>query len=333
MRCMNKFVAGHVIVVGLLACHQASAVVLYSSAQRNTSPPGSLTNHGTNYDPHGNSDPRRLLNSGWQWTGTFGDYTGTAIAPQYFITAAHAGAIGPTITVNGTAYNIDTNFNQPGVQWWVNHEGSSDLRIFKITGTFPTFAPLYTGSPGTETNQRVVAYGRGVPRGAEVRVGGVLKGWQEVPFSQGEPLSWGENTVNSVVNAGAGFGLWLQLGFDRDGGPNECFLTDHDSAGSVFIQDAGQWKLAGVIIAREGPYRFTETGTPFNASIFDAGGLWRFNPPQFVPDGDTDIPALGYATLISSNVGWINSVIGTGIVPEPGIGLALIALIPLLRRR
>src|SRR5688500_18761247 len=76
----------------------APAVILYGSNQRNTSPPGSLANHGTSHTPGGPSDPRRLLNSGWQWQVLFdnaqGAATGTAIAPQYFITAAHVGGPG-----------------------------------------------------------------------------------------------------------------------------------------------------------------------------------------------------------------------------------------------
>src|SRR6185503_16474562 len=82
--------------VTLLASSRASAVVLYGTDVRNTSAPGSLTNTGTTWRPGGPDDPRRLRNSGWQWMGYFGLVTGIPIAPQYFVTAAHAGGIDQT---------------------------------------------------------------------------------------------------------------------------------------------------------------------------------------------------------------------------------------------
>src|SRR5688500_17017361 len=54
----------------------APAVVLYHTNQRNTSPPGTITNHGTGHAPGGANDPRRLLNSGWQWVGHYSSFTG-----------------------------------------------------------------------------------------------------------------------------------------------------------------------------------------------------------------------------------------------------------------
>lgn len=317
---------GLVILAGLLATSPASAVLLYSSAQRNTNPPGSLTNHGPTYDPHGNSDPRRLLNSGWQFQGQHGSFLGTPIAPQYYITAEHLGGA-PNFVYNGTTYTIDGTF---GLGGWVD-DPISDLRIFKITGTFPSFAPLYMESAGSETNRPLVVFGRGTQRGAEVRVGGELKGWQWGALDGVQ--SWGENVVTGTFNAGGGFGPLLYFDFDRDGGPNESALSDHDSGGAVFIQSSGVWKLAAINLAVDGPWRFTQAGAPFNASIFDGGGLWVGNTPQFIPDTAIDSPGSSYSTLISSNLGWIQSIIGPTIVPEPSIGLAILALLPLLRQR
>src|SRR5688572_16569929 len=238
---------------------RASAVILYASNQRNTTAPGSLAKHGTSHTPGGPNDPRRLLNSGWQWQVLFdnaqGAASGTAIAPQYFITAAHLGGPGnSTVTLNGVTYNIDSSFNAGiGTPGWAE-DPNSDLRIWKITGTFPTHAQLYNEALGSEVNRPLVVFGRGSQRGAEVRVGGELKGWQWGP--RDGALSWGENNVGQIVNFGAGFGAGLRFFFDADGGPNEAGLSDRDSGGGLFIRSGGAWKLAGINLAVDGPWRF-----------------------------------------------------------------------------
>ena len=84
-RLFRSFAAvGVFIVLALGVARDAAAVVLYATATRNTAPPGSLTNNGSNWTPGGQDDPRRLLNSGWQWQGRYASFLGTPIAPQYF---------------------------------------------------------------------------------------------------------------------------------------------------------------------------------------------------------------------------------------------------------
>ena len=88
--------------------------------------------------------------SGWQYLGYYGGFLGTAIAPQYFITAQHFGLQGGTFsqdalftggpTVNHT---IDAAANG-GLGYW--DIAGSDLRVFKIEGSFASYAEIYTGS-------------------------------------------------------------------------------------------------------------------------------------------------------------------------------------------
>ena len=255
----------------------APAVVLYATDQRNTNPPGTITNHGTGHTPGGPNDPRRLLNSGWQWVGNYSIFTGTAISPNHFVIASHVG-INPnnTFFYQGQNYTIDTTFN--GGTGFAQSP-TTDLTVFRINGTFPNFAPMWNAAvDGSEVGKPLVAIGRGAKRGAEVRVNGVLKGWQFDFNGQDGLRSWGENVVSGIVNGGGGLG--------------ELVAMD-----------------------------------------FDAGGLWVGSNPQFIPDSDTDIPASSYATRISANLAWINSAIGAGVAPEPSVGLAVLALFPMLRRR
>src|SRR4051812_907555 len=98
-----------VVAAGLAAVlltSRAHAVILYRSATRNTSAPT-----GTN------------ANSGWQWQGNWaGGFTGTPIASQYFITAAHVGGgVGQNIYIAGKNHMTTKVWDDP----------STDLMVYK----------------------------------------------------------------------------------------------------------------------------------------------------------------------------------------------------------
>ncbi|MDB6138706.1 MAG: hypothetical protein JWO94_1778, partial [Verrucomicrobiaceae bacterium] len=148
---------GLLLGASLLIIDQAQAVLFYNTAD---------TTHNTTAPTGAYAD------SGWQYEGLFGTFLGTAIAPQYFITAQHIGVQGTTFvstaTFNGSAdatYNVDTTANG-GVGYW--DIAGTDFRIFKVTGTFAQWAPLYQGA--SEISATVVTTGNGGPRGAAVMV-------------------------------------------------------------------------------------------------------------------------------------------------------------------
>ncbi len=302
----------------------APAVVLYRSGEANYSTPTGSMYGG----------------SGWQWTGTFGSYaTGTAIAPQYFITANHyAGASSDVFSfldssVSNSAYTIDKSYGNDGsVQI-----GGTDLRIWKISDgqSFGSnYAPLYSGN--AEANKPMVVIGRGVQRGAEVTVGGELKGWQFGDFKTGNPASWGSNVVSGVTPGGSDVGDLIYYYFDQNGTPEEATVAGGDSGGPVFIKDTDdQWKLAGINYGVESPFRTVADGSDangtFNAAIFDKGGLYEQDENkvwQLQPDGANNSPAYGASTRISTNYSAI-----LADVPEPAsISLILIVGSALLSR-
>jgi len=304
------------LTTAFVSCLTASAtvshgVILYSSPTRNTTPPSGS-----------------LAGSGWQYQGQWGEFLGTPIAPQYFVTASHVGGtIGQNFSYNGSSYPVSAGFSSP----------NSDLTIWKINGTFDTFAPLYRG--GSENGKGVVVFGRGTQRGTEVRArNGQLKGWTWGAYDSVQ--SWGTNSVSSIVNAGPGAGSLLKINFDARGGANEAALSGGDSGGAMFLQDGGVWKLAGINRGVDGPFSTTGVdGSGFLAAIFDQGGLYTGGDGRwsFVKDSGKDIAAGAYATRIASNLSWIDGVtsgsvaatIGggagtSGAVPEPA-GVALLA--------
>ncbi len=280
----------------LLGLGSAQAVILYST--------GNSTNNTT--APSGT-----LANSGWQYEGFWGSFLGTPIAPKYFITAEHVGgAIGQTFVFREVSYATTAQFDDP----------DSDLRIWRICGTFPDFAPIYTQT--NEVGQGLVVIGRGTQRGAAVTTTNVLgivktNGWKWGAYDG--VTRWGENLVTAIVDGnsvfGSGLGQLLQAEFNANGGINECHLSFGDSSGAVFIKDGSTWKLAGINYAVDGPYNTTSTDPGFDAAVFDGSGLYEKNlAGLWLPANG---PGSFYATRISAHVSWINSIIN-GVAPSDG---------------
>ena len=274
-------------------------------------------------DPtHNTTDPGD--GSGWQYEGGFDGVLGTAVAPNYFLTAKHVGGgIGDTFNYNGTSYTTINKFSSP----------TSDLTLWQVSGTFSSYAPLYSGSD--EVGKQLVVIGRGTQRGAEVNVPGAsptdLRGWL---WGNGDGVQrWGQGRVGDTANLGTGLGQVLAVPFDRNSGlPDMATLSNGDSGGGVFIQEGGVWKLAGINYGVETGFRYSAGGTNINAAVFDAGGLYYNSGSgfQLVPDQSSDVPASWVATRISANQSWIQ---GITAVPEPlnavaaiGGGLGLFAL-------
>jgi hypothetical protein len=291
------------IVAGIFAiARPAEAVILSRTSTRNTSAP-------TGYN----------ANSGWQWQGNWaGGFHGTPIHRNYFITAEHlGGAVGQNIYYQGRNYMTTAAYSDP----------SSDLKIYKISGSFPSWAPIYTGS--SETNKRAMVVGRGTTRSSEVKTGSTLKGWRW--GAQDKVRSWGANYVAGTLSDPT-FGPLLRFTFDRQGTGvlwNEGTISNGDSGGGVFIEDgAGKWELAGIAYLTDNPFSLTGTDSGFSASIFDKGGLYTRNGSswKFNTDTTADIPGNWYATRISTRQSWIKSIVGTvstGAVPTAASALAV----------
>ena len=318
-------VVASVVVASVLgSAPTAHAVILSRTSTRNTWAPT-----GSNY------------NSGWQYQGNWANgFLGTPIHKNYFITADHVGGgVGQAIYYQGKNYTTVGSWSDP----------SSDLKIYKISGAFPSWAPIYTGT--SETGKRAMVFGRGTLRGSEVRKGTTLKGWKW--GWQDKKRSWGENNISGTLSDPS-FGSLLKFTFNRQGTSgalyNEGTLSNGDSGGGLFIKDGTKWKLAGINYLTDNPFSLSGTDSGFSASIFDKGGLytrsggsWKYNS-----DLSSDIPGNWYATRISSRQSWIKSIVGTvstgalpasslavTTVPEPASAavLALGATMLLRRRR
>jgi hypothetical protein len=239
-----------------------------------------------------------LAGSGWQYEGTFGVYLGTVIAPHYFLTAKHIGVVSDKFFYQGASYTILRWFDDP----------SSDLRIFEVAETFPTYAQLYPR--GDEVGQHLVVIGRGTQRGPEVVTGGQLRGWE---WGATDSIQrWGENVVSGIREL-TGPGEMLYALFDQDGLPEEAHLSGGDSAGAVFLNDGGVWKLAAINSDVDGPF-YSGPGKNglFNAALFDERG--QYTADGTLITGPGPVPSGFYATRVSSRLDWIYSVIDPGLI-------------------
>lgn len=273
-------------------------------------------------DPNFNTTPPsgELAESGWECQGRWGRFLGTAIAPEYFVTAKHVGGVvGDVFLFEDDEHKTIAFFDDP----------QSDLRICRVQGEFRNFAELY--SREEELGESIVVFGRGTRRGAEVRLegssGDSLKGW--LWGAADGRLRWGENqvarislstdperfeeTVPPVLESD-----FLIMTFDAGASASESHLSAGDSGGGVFVRDENDWKLAGVNFAVAGPYNTTNEGAGFQAAIFDESGLWIGGPNRWQQRSSDFGPARSggfYSTRISSRLAWIE-----GILSQKGLG-------------
>ena len=257
-----------------------------------------------------------LTNSGWQYEGPWqGNFLATPIAPTFFLAASHIGGVtGDVFQLNGFSYHTVAFTNCP----------NSDLRVWQVAETFPSYAPLFTGT--NEVNQTFVAFGRGTQRGDAITVGSQLKGWK---WGTGDgSVRWGEN-VASTVFTDPSLGQFLVAFFVRTGPTNECMLSSGDSSGGVFIQNGSTWELAGVNYSATGHYSLdgtTNANTQFDAALVDQGGLYALNSTggwTFVTDQMADDPGYFFVSRVSAHINWINSVIN--FQPGPDMRITNIA--------
>lgn len=314
-----------VVAIGLLMSSRVDAVLFYDTsldASHNTTAPTGL------YE-----------DSGWQYQGVVGgDFLGTVIGQNYFITAQHIGQYTTTFVQDAlftggvtTTHNIDTSafsgagyFDIPG----------TDLRIYRTIENFDAWAPLYEGS--LEPGMTAVVTGMGGARGSAVNLDSGLgpehKGWVALPTD--DTARWGTNVINDVVpDVFSPVGPLLRAEFNALPGTDEAMLSVGDSGGAVFVNDGGVWKLAGINYAIDGNFNTSPTDAgAFSAALFDKGGYfegsgssWSFNPNL-----PADTPSNFYSSQISPYAGTINGITG---VPEPGGLLLLGALSATLFRR
>jgi hypothetical protein len=246
-----------------------------------------------------NAPSGSLATSGWQYEGQWGSFLGTPITTNFFLAAQHVGgSIGQALVLNGVAYHTVAFFDEP----------NTDLRLWQVAETFPSYAPVYTKAD--EVGKLCVVIGRGTDRGPAVVVNKATRGW--LWGSTNNIERWGENVVTTILTNNS-VGQLLSADFDRKGVPNECDLSHDDSSGALFIEDGATWKLAGIHYSVDGPFSHDgTTSTEFEAALDDVRGLYYMvtNAWTLVPTNyPVAIPTSFYSSRVSASYAWINGVV------------------------
>jgi dockerin type I repeat protein/trypsin len=219
-------------ILSLAICGSSQAVVLYG-----------FDTNGTTGNPasHSTAPTGTFANSGWQYQGQFSAFSGTAIGPHTFITAAHVAPGGGVFTYNGNSYTITGSTTL----------ANRDLAVVTVSGTLPYWAPIYNESTdGALTGRTLVDMGRGTQRGDPINVStsrtgeGTLRGWVWGPADSVQ--RWGTNVVTGFY-ADNTAKEYVTFNFDQNGLTDEATISGGDSGGGMFVKaNDGVWKLVGV---------------------------------------------------------------------------------------
>jgi len=312
-------VASAVTALVAFAPAPACAIATFGGSGRNS------------FEPSTNPLTAQYANRGWQYMGMWGDTVGTAISPNYFVTAAHLGGapygVGATFTFDGVPYVTTASSLIPG----------SDLRLFKVDGTLPRYAQLYTGNdevtggPGG-LGKEIFTVGRGPGRGAANGSHGWYGGGV-APEDLGT-MCWGTNNITDIVfpDGGGPGSEYLYYTFDQGQGDHESGVLSGDSGSAIFLEENGIWKLGGTIFGVDGFFSNIPNPTPndqFLGSFYDTRGLYaqQSDGSFALVTGDSPVPSGSYAARVSVNVAAIDAITGQNsfaAVPEPS-PLALLA--------
>jgi hypothetical protein len=240
---------------------------------------------------------------GWAETGSWQVGGGVAVAPSYFLTAQHlGGTAGQPFVLNGRTFSAASFTDITG----------SDLRLVKITGTFPAYAPLYRGAAGSEAGQAIsmIGFGR-YAHGSALVTNGTQSGWN---WGAAAGKNFAMNTAAGAVTV-AGSQL-IDYSFDPISGRSEGIYAAGDSGGGTFINTGGAWRLAGINFAVTNFYSQPLAPNPLQASIFNGSGLYvKDQNGNFVA---ATSPQFGYATEIAAYISRIDAVILPGDVNDDG---------------
>lgn len=245
----------------------------------------------------------------WNLQGRFGNFLGTPISANHFITAKHIGQPSTTIT-----FSAGANAGNYTIVGAPANSPNNDFRIWTISGMFLDFAPLYTTND--EVGKNLLVIGRGTQRGAEyIGPNLAVRGWN---WGGADNVQrWGRNSVTSTYSGGN----YLLSTFSPTSGVDEAMLSDGDSGGAVFIQSAGTWKLAGINYAVSGPFYSNNgtTGSGTASAIYNESGLY-FSDKNVTFGGPLGSgQGVFIASRVSTDQAWIASVI-----PEPSTYAMLI---------
>ena len=251
-----KFLAPGIALI-LFAICPAGAVVVYDGTAANLSAP--------------TDDP------GWNAVGRFTSQVGSAVflgnqgGSAWFLTANHVPTAGNTLQIGNQTYTQFFDAQQIG---------TADLKVFRLNSeiTGINAVTLASSQPTLGASTVMIGYGA---TGTKVTWDISTNPWTQggsgaegYTWSGPNVMRWGTNEVHAR-NISSGGTVYFVTDFDAVAGQAQG--STGDSGGAVFIKRAGNWELAGIMLAvgaiQNGSYIGSFTGQPSNTSVASISGF------------------------------------------------------------
>lgn len=291
----------------------ASALINYEGGKRIGPPPAEYLDRGYRY-----YDTTRI-NGGMN----------IPIAPNFALAAKHvAPRVGTSFVHFGITYTVTGRFDNPGV----------DVSVVRVDKSFESslLVPLYRPGGESEVGKEAFIVTRGgfadkagefiIPdTGRNPSYAGQQAGWRFTGAGDSAATTWGMNRVAEFVSA-SGANIvkgddYLFHSFDAPGtGDNvsgdafrqgsEAMAGSGDSGGGVFIEQDGEWRLAGTIWAiGAGFYSSADRANrdPYTGAFYDTRGMYYDGPDGqrvYITD-ENPVPNGFFAARLSKQMDWI----------------------------
>ena len=235
---------------------------------------------------------------GWGNVGGIGVGGGVYIGYGWVLTANHVGS-GDGITLGGVKYAM-----LPGTGQRLTNAGAAgktaltDLYMFRIATPSVSLPFIHVASTAPANGDTVTMIGRGRLQQANPTYWNIDDSsptwvWTETTAElaneagfktdAAQSMRWGTNVIDDRgwFNVGVDV-LGIGTTFDPSTSTSEAQVVSGDSGGAVFVKQAGNWNLAGIIIAQgllPNQPGGTSTAAFYNTSYFADLSYYR---PQIV---------------------------------------------------
>ena len=184
---------------------------------------------------------------GWDNVGHRASWGAIYLGDGWVITANHVAA--GTVEFDGVSYP-----HLPSLVTRIrNDDGSpADLLVFGLALPHPPLPDLTLTSTSPGLGEDVILIGPGTNRGA-------FTSWQPNPpspstiegyeWGAGSTMRWGTNEIAAEPATPVLGTMSISTEFDAGGTVHEAQAANGDSGGALFIDNGGNWELAGLLFA------------------------------------------------------------------------------------